>query len=908
VLRHGRTAAVLSLLLVTFLAHTHLPKLGSEFMPSLNEGSILDMPTTAPRVAMGQAIDDVMVRDRVLASFPEVAMVVGKIGRADTATDPSPLDMVETIVTMQPTDWWPKRKMEFRDVLRQGGAAAAALQRAGYLQGGGSRPEDWPEVARAVSDAEFLKGHPQYTQPVAVLNTAASVASEKFDADLRDLARRRQREYEPELARALDQLALDLLVVHIRTLPPYQGRPALLRDPTAAETAALLAAAQPQGLRLVEVVRAEEVDHLLANLRGALVERGIAAPRDDLLLDPETWFNSAAQFLRRALGSQPLDFARRVQAQIESRHEELVRARLQIIDWELRDRAPGIINDYLVDRLVVTAHGTPLEGSKADAAALRRVRDELTPALAQRLFLWRKTKDDVLKEIDSELQMPGWGNAWTQPIINRVNMLATGVRTQIGVKVFGPTGKPLVRFGRDPKTGELVDTGAIADVQRISEAIAAKLKTINGAVDVIPDQAVGKRYLEITIDREKAARFGVNMADLAQVVETALGGGRITTTIEGRQRFPVRLRYTRENWQNLEDIRNVLVNTQMTPVQLLEVASAGSRVMPAPAGGMAPKASAGGMGGDAGGLRGGAPKADKVPAPAAGSGGGTDLSLPAPGSNAVQIPLNMVADIRIVEGPSMIKSENGRLRNYVTLNVRGRDLLGFVEEAKQAVKPIEAQLAGTGMSIAWSGEYEAQVRANQTLAIIFPMVIMLILFLLYVTFHDLHDTLLAFLAVLGALSGAIMFQAFFGFNRSVIVSIGYISAFGMATETAVIMLVYLREALDRHGGLAGIQTLEELRQCVITGAVHRLRPKLLTEGVAIVGLVPMLWAHGTGAEVMRPMAAPVLGGLLISDEVIDIMIPVLFYWVRRKRWLQLHQPVAVPSAGAAVPAAPAARA
>jgi Cu(I)/Ag(I) efflux system membrane protein CusA/SilA len=259
-------------------------------------------------------------------------------------------------------------------------------------------------------------------------------------------------------------------------------------------------------------------------------------------------------------------------------------------------------------------------------------------------------------------------------------------------------------------------------------------------------------------------------------------------------------------------------------------------------------------------------------------------------SNTImQIPLRMVADIRVVEGPSMIKSENGRLRNYVTLNVRDRDIVGFVEEARQAVKPVEATLAGTGMSIEWSGEFEHQVRARQTMAVIFPMVIVLILFLLYMTFHEMLDTLLVLLAVMGALAGAVMFQAIFGFNFSVIVSIGYVAAFGMATETGVIMLVYLREAIDRKGGLDAIKSLDELREAVIKGAVHRLRPKLLTEGVAIVGLVPMLWATGTGAEIMRPMAAPVLGGLLISDEVIDLMLPVLFYWIRRRRWLKLRQ-------------------
>jgi len=172
----------------------------------------------------------------------------------------------------------------------------------------------------------------------------------------------------------------------------------------------------------------------------------------------------------------------------------------------------------------------------------------------------------------------------------------------------------------------------------------------------------------------------------------------------------------------------------------------------------------------------------------------------------LQLPLRMVADIRVVEGPSMIKSENGRLRSYVTLNVAGRDIVGFIDEAKQAVRDIEASLAGTGMSIEWTGEFENQIRARHTLAIIFPLVITLILFLLYITFNDILDTLLVFLAVIGALAGALMFQALFGFNFSVIVSIGYIAAFGMATETGVIMLVYLRDAIHRRGGLENISS------------------------------------------------------------------------------------------------------
>ena len=543
-----------------------------------------------------------------------------------------------------------------------------------------------------------------------------------------------------------------------------------------------------------------------------------------------------------------------------------------------------LTNSLLVENLLRSSKGTVFETLPSGNAATRpaelippELRAEWNRNLGKRIFFWQKTKDDVLKELDSELQMPGWGNAWTQPIINRINMLATGVRTQIGVKVFGPSGKTL--------------TASIEDVQRVSESIAAQLKKVRGAVDVVADQAMGKRYIELHLDQEKARYYGVNMAELAEAVEVAIGGTKVTTTVEGRQRFPVRLRYARDYWQDVDAIGNVLITARSTPVQLLDSGSSEGGSMK-PAGTARSSNKKGGMDGGGMGSSGGS---GETATPAAGGRTAVTPSADLP-ATVTQIPLRMVADIRVVEGPSMIKSENGRLRNYVTLNVRDRDIVGFVEEARQAIKPIEASLAGTGMSIEWAGEFEAQLRARQTMAIIFPMVIAMILFLLYMTFHEMLDTLLVFLAVLGALAGSLMFQAAFGFNFSVVVSIGYVAAFGMATETGVIMLVYLREAIDRRGGLENMGSLEELREAVIKGAVHRLRPKLLTEGVAIVGLVPMLWAAGTGAEIMRPMAAPVLGGLLISDEVIDLMIPVLFYWIRRRRWLKLHPQAAANAA------------
>src|SRR4029077_19958518 len=234
---------------------------------------------------------------------------------------------------------------------------------------------------------------------------------------------------------------------------------------------------------------------------------------------------------------------------------------------------------------------------------------------------------------------------------------------------------------------------------------------------------------------------------------------------------------------------------------------------------------------------------------------------------------------------------------YVTVTLTGnRDIVGFVEEAQRTVAH-QVKLP-EGVHIEWSGEFEHQVRAARTLRLVFPAVIVLIFVILYLTYNDFMDACLMMLAVPEALAGGAFFMFLFpkitqGWNTppmdfSVAVWVGFIACFGMATETGIIMLVYLREAIEKRGGLANIKSLEELRQAVIEGAVHRLRPKLLTEGVAIVALAPMLWHTGVGHEVISAMAAPVLGGLLIADEVVDIFIPVRFYWVRRARWLELH--------------------
>jgi len=234
----------------------------------------------------------------------------------------------------------------------------------------------------------------------------------------------------------------------------------------------------------------------------------------------------------------------------------------------------------------------------------------------------------------------------------------------------------------------------------------------------------------------------------------------------------------------------------------------------------------------------------------------------------------------------MIKGENGRLRAYVQASVRDRDEVGFVEEAKRVVE--QKVKLPPRMYVEWSGAFEHQLRARNTLQIVFPAVIGVILLLVYLTYRSVVDTLLMMTSVLGALAGGAIFQWIFGYNFSVAVWVGYIACFGMAVETGVVMLVYLREAIAERGGLEGIGSIAVLRQAILEGAVHRLRPKLLTEGAAIISIAPMLWVTGVGAEVIRPMAAPVLGGLLIADEVIDIFLPVLFFSVQKWRWRKVN--------------------
>lgn len=783
----GQISMVTSLFLVAFVGDRSMTRLGREFMPPLNEGTILDMPVTIPRASITQVTDDLKARDELLRTIPEVELIVGKAGRAETPTDPAPPDMVESIINLRPEEFWPKRELRYDDAHAQTRRILEAMEARGWL-----------EIA---SDLEREN----------LANDATMIAIAKFDEAMRAHSLQSISKFEDELAERLTRDAVTQTVEMIKEegqlLQPLT--PAEF-DTIANELRSRYGAALAKGPDVVTITKVAE------RTVGLLADLGAVVSKQDLLIMSRSLIDGVMGNFRELLGQPRATFFTELCRRVRDRFDGEWTKRTKLLNWELVDVAGPMYTWHAITQLSEHAKVKgQWQGGILNEDMLSTFRSDMEQPFSRTLMLWRKTSSDLVKEMDTLAQMPGWGNIWTQPIINRVDMLATGVRTMIGVKVYGDN---------------------LDSIQQVSEEIARVLKGIRGAVDAFPDQIVGEGYLEIDIDREKAARYGINVGDIQDVIETALGGQTITTTVEGRERFPVRIRYARDFRLDEESIKLLLVS--------------GSRIA----------------------------AMDETSA----TSGDNSIAKPA----AQQVPLSMVADIRIVEGPSMIKSENGLLRSYVQLNVRDRDIVGFVEEAQRAVAD-QVKLP-SGMYVEWSGQFEHQARAKRTLSIIFPVVILTIFLILYITYHDFVDSVLVMgLAVPGALAGGVLFQYLFGFNFSVAVWVGYIACFGLATENGLVMLVYLREAIDERGGLANM-TLDEVRSAVMEGAVHRTRPKLLTEVTTMVGLAPMLWATGTGAEIMQPMAAPVLGGILVSDEVVDLLLPVLFFQVRKWRWNQIH--------------------
>jgi Cu(I)/Ag(I) efflux system membrane protein CusA/SilA len=801
----GRAVAVGSLVLVALVADQNMSPLGREFMTPLDEGTVMDMPITVPRASVTQAADDLKARDMVLCRFPEVSMVVGKAGRAETPTDPAPLDMIETMIDFRPREHWPRRKLRPEDARRQARAALSALCGRGFVEA--------PESDDAAG---------------ALAREAAQAALPTCGVLLREHAYLRTKEFEEELGRRLVRLAVE------RVAGAAKETGALARNVSPDDLERLsqsLAHGHPSHLAMrpepVEVAREAQA------IARRLVQEGFAGPDAG---PPASAGGANSAFLSQ------------LQAELASRHAELWREHVGALDDELAARGAAVFTRLVVDELLARAAKDPEIGDlarqrrhlrqypPADAAhgpaghhhgasAVPAVTHRVVPELewftrdlvhdpALRPALRRLERSELVGtdgELDRAVQMPGWTNVWTMPIQNRVDMLATGVNTAVGVRVLGN------------------NSDAVVDA---SERVAAALRNVPGAADVVADPVRGKGYLRVAIDREKAARHGVSAADVNDLVETALGGKVVTVAVEGRRRHGVRVRFARAWREDEEAVRNLPLAVPSAPVSAAEYGA---------------------------------------------------FAAARPVANS--IPLSDVADVHVAEGPAAIKGENGLLRNYVRLNVRDRDVGDFVDEARRRV----ADDVGLpeGVHLEWTGQFEHDLRARRALWLIVPAALLLTCLTLYATYRDWADAALVLLGVPGAVAGGVFFQWLFGYKFSVSVWIGYIACFGMAASTGVIMLVYLREAVARVGGLAHISR-SQLRQAVLDGAVHRLRPKLLTEGTTILGLAPVLWATGVGSEVIKPMAAPVLGGLLVADEVIDLFLPLLFYRVRCRRWERIH--------------------
>jgi Cu(I)/Ag(I) efflux system membrane protein CusA/SilA len=414
---------------------------------------------------------------------------------------------------------------------------------------------------------------------------------------------------------------------------------------------------------------------------------------------------------------------------------------------------------------------------------------------------WRAgmTLDRLRAEMGPAVQLPGVSNIWTMPIINRIDMLTTGIRSEVGVKIFG------------------TELGVLEELAR---KVADTVRRVRGASNVYPEQVTSGQYLNIHVDRGAAARYGIGVGDIQQVIETAVGETTLTTTIEGRQRFPVRVRYAPEYRADPQALGHVLVAS----------------------------------------------------------------------SSGTQIPLSQVARIEHARGPAMISSENGLLLATVLLNVQGRDVGGFVEEARTTVARDVA--LPSGYYVGWSGRWENQERARARLQIVLPIVLLVIFVLLYFTYHSALEAAHVLLAVPFALTGGVYLLWLLGYNFSVAVWVGFIALFGTAVQTGVVMVIYLEEAVERkRHELGGTLTRAGLRDAVMEGALLRLRPKVMTVSTVIAGLLPIMWSTRAGAEVMKPLATPVLGGMVSSLLHVLIVTPVIFFWIRERRLALQSEPL-----------------
>jgi Cu(I)/Ag(I) efflux system membrane protein CusA/SilA len=403
---------------------------------------------------------------------------------------------------------------------------------------------------------------------------------------------------------------------------------------------------------------------------------------------------------------------------------------------------------------------------------------------------WRPglTVDGLINEMDKALQFPGVSNAWTMPIKARIDMLATGIRTPVGVKVIGPD---------------------LHVIDGLAREIESAIKTVPGTASAFAERIIGGYYLEIEPDRQQLARYGLMVGDVQQVIASAIGAETITTTVEGRERYAVSLRYPRDMRSDPDAIaREVLV----------------------------------------------------------------------PLASGATIPLGEVATVKRTRGPASIRTENAQLAAYIFVDARDRDLGSYVADARRAVT--DAVKFPTGYYAVWSGQFEYYERAKQRLAIVVPLTLLIILLLLYLNFRRMTETLIVMLSLPFALVGGLWLMWWMGFNLSVAVAVGFIALAGVAAETGVIMLVYLDHALEARRASAAREgrdlTTEDLHAAIMEGAVERVRPKMMTVIAIMAGLLPILWSHGTGSEVMQRIAVPMVGGMVSSAILTLVVIPAIY--------------------------------
>ncbi|PHS21310.1 MAG: CusA/CzcA family heavy metal efflux RND transporter, partial [Robiginitomaculum sp.] len=407
---------------------------------------------------------------------------------------------------------------------------------------------------------------------------------------------------------------------------------------------------------------------------------------------------------------------------------------------------------------------------------------------------WRDgmTMEKIKQELDRIVQVPSLTNVWIMPIKNRIDMLATGIKTPVGIKVAGP------------------DLNVIGD---IGEKIETVIKTVPGTASVYAERVTGGRFVDIDIRRAEAARFGLNVADVQDVVRTAIGGMTITQSIEGLERYPINLRYPRDYRDSLQKLKNLPVVTPM----------------------------------------------------------------------GAQIPLSRLADISISGGPGVIRSENARLNGWIYVDIAGVDIGTYVADAKVAVE--NGIDLPPGYSLSWSGQYEYMERASARLAIVVPVTLVIIMLLLFLNFRRIGPVLIIMGTLPLALVGGLWLLDFLGYNMSVAIGVGFIALAGVSVEIGVLMMVYLEQAWQEQEDIADQEnrmlTVDDLRTAIIDGALFRVRPIMMTVAVVIGGLMPIMLGTGTGSQVMRRIAAPMVGGMTSATVLTLLLIPAVFLiWKR----------------------------